>query len=1371
MRTLHTQWLCDQTVALGAAILAGTDLAVADGGDIARLEQATRAVAVISDASVGFLGDSTLSLLAKIPDAFHAPDSEILGGATPLEDAISSARSEIVRRENGAHVLSGVLITHAVYLLKQPHLSLRDWLKWLRRCGGPATREIRVLQQCLDSESARAEVEDLLNRSRSATEQTRHRIEAVDRLHDAVCRFASKPESMLWWLRICLALKNSLYCWPLMVGGSSETRLHGISLPIGLFLSRDERSKVYFKIVIPEGSRERGRRYVPWQDDIWAHMEHSSLHWNREWGHAFQTGLHVAKNLWRTQNGRLKFVDERAAASILTASLAVDMSAACAVVDSVFEGTSGLPYRLSGRSAEAYWVQAVLGLMLPAAEIPLGVATGRIETSDGAYEMRHVRGIDKKLEYANNAGFPRVVLAPIESASADSGVVDNRDAVAVGAASDPSSVVEKTHQFANLDGDLEASAISESVGSTAADSEDGIAENEVKVFLRSIAASRARKSLEINFCHDARSVSDAMQASGWRRATFVRLAETQQMFSTHLRRLFLHEQVSKRLPLSSKDWQDYRRNPWTRSESNLAQTLDRFLISETRCIKFVERKKFDQTFSAGAASEVGRWLAWRDHQIRSGDTDGMHGPGLGILCLRSTDTDNELRLWSTIADSLSASPEWWDRFQWSRRDQAASLLAQLLGNQRADPSISSTAAPDVIILFDEGDLTQRRTNRIFPNDFRGQWLDLLNPSKDNPHVQHQLNEALASEAEGRLGRTRIIVIYGPPDHSAADLPDNLDADDKDNLERLAVFRFDFSIQAAYAMLNYARPITERLSWSDVDEALRKLVAKRVLCRTRGRFYVPSRLLPELRAARYASDPGANVHAAKALTPILEPRDLFIASNRDRTLEPEPVLEATWHLYRARILSSPRDRAIRQHSTTALANLTFLRPFADWDTVKQLQRSTSTAADAVELARELLRKEMSITERAPHSSRVAALLNAIGGWARGVGPTFSDARRTELAGEASTLCANAVGTLESLSAADCRRQKHKLFSEYVYCMSVLGVPDSDPRLAESSRYLQGTVREILSPDFGERLGNGQVGLDDYPLSRDWLRARWDDRILPLRERSTYAYVAARLHIGRWEAGELVREPWDQPWIEYFALTGPADFDPRQLSSPLTTWNRIYGGADSATRFGERVTDFVSFRPAKSGDDVSWWGAKIGTAIDNLWDFINHPEAEKRLNAITADVALKFVRVVSMRETIPAFDFLERRGAGWLARWPQRLGRSWSQEWNDLAERIVNCHAGWVCMLSSLDTVSEESVVLAQSWLHARRASHSQKLDHDDPDHLLTLGNGRMKLADSYRLKRKVAVRNGRRLLSIRNTTGWAIYGVLRGELEKILRDIE
>jgi hypothetical protein len=596
----------------------------------------------------------------------------------------------------------------------------------------------------------------------------------------------------------------------------------------------------------------------------------------------------------------------------------------------------------------------------------------------------------------------------------------------------------------------------------------------------------------------------------------------------------------------------------------------------------------------------------------------------------------------------------------------------------------------------------------------------------------------------------------------AEIPENIDAAGRDALERLAVFRFDFSIQAAYALLNYDRPDRERLAWQDVDERLQALISKKAVFATRGRYYIAPQLLPKLRDGRHYSEPDAHLSAAKSLAPILEPRNLFIASNRDRTLEPENVLEATWHLHRARVLVPPRNQRIRSQCKNALSTLTFLRPFPDWDTVKQLLYSPATLADAVDLGRELLSKECSITGRTPHSSRVSVFLNAIGDLGRSLNGPTAESLRAQLADEATALFTDKEMALEAKRGRDPSRQKRKLFSEYVYCMKMLGVTDKDSRVSSALSYLDNTFTEVVSKDFYLQ------DLDDYPVSWDLFKTRWSDPDLAVKERSTQAYVASRIYIGRWREGVQVREPWDQPWIEYFSLTIPEDFYAPQLHNPLATWNEVYGhDRESAEAFGQRVRDFGSYLPSKENQE--WcWGNKIRSAADNLWQFITHSEDERRLRDWEADIALRLIDVIALRETLPAFDFIERRGEKWFGRWPEHLGRCWSKDWNNVAGRIISGQAGWVSMLS-FSALDDQTIEVVRSWLHAYRNIGAAPLENNDPERLLERG-GSLALVDTYRRKRAAALWNGYQLLAQRNERGWTIYGDLRVALENILRDI-
>lgn len=1341
MQVLHDLWLSDQRLALVSAILCGNgEDGLLDPGALALLSQATKVVAEeAAGDNLGYLSETTLALVSKIPKCYVEPDAEEFPGGVSLVAALDSVNQEIALRQDGDKRMSTIHIGHAVYLLRQQHLSIRDFFKWVRRSGRSVAPGVPDLPADESGDrhlvDARVRLDRLLSLSRDEREQARDRLDAVDEMHEVVSNLIGGPaDRKLWWTRICLALRNSLFCWPLMIAGDAPDRRHGISLPVGLFLSRDGKSKTYFKIIRSKQAPPDRRRFqFPSAQTNWfATMEGSQLAWDRDWGSALGIGMNVAKALWRTQNGRLRFADEESANERLLSSLVVDMGPACEIVDSVFKDLPDSRYVMTGRSAEAYWAQVVLGMLFPEGQTPYGVVTGRIEEADGAFEIRWVEGIDKKLEYANNAGFSRVILPGSEADDAPLDVAGGE--------------LPGTHDRQRVD-------------------------RAVNAFLAGLVRSGRRKETEINFCPTARSAADAMQPSGWRRTAFVRLPATQRVFSFQLRRLFVQDRQSQRMAMSREDSELLRSNPWTSEESMAMEALDSRLLSKTHAIRFVDRASFD----TDAELVIGKWLAWKDNQVRSGlgPQTRMRAPGLGILCLRTTESDNEMRLWSTIADTLTADSAWWKQFQWSDRNKAAHVLGDLLNNRSADPSICATSSPDILVLFDEGNFTQRRTNRIFPDDFRGQMIDLLNPRRDAMRAPDPLDDALlraGTAANGCLGPTRVLVVYGKPSQEEVAIPERIAPDLLDHLARLAVFRFGVSRQAAYSMLNFGRVEGERLEWTAANAAIEELIKLRAVYSTRGQLYIKPEYLPALRQFSYANDPRAHLHAAKALVSILEPKRIFVASNRDRALEPEPMLEAIWHLRKGRQLTTGREFTIRPQCDMALSTLVFLRTYPDWDTVKELQKFPVTRQDAVELGRELLELERWVTGIPPHTSRVAALLHAIGRYGGSDGVDTVD--RVRLAEEACARVLDGMSSLDALSAEDSRRQKRKLLSEFLFCMKALGVPDSDSRLTGPVVYLNKTVEEILRPDLYDGLETWPDKLDSFPLSWDWFKISWGDESLPLPARSRYAYAASRLYIGQRVGGEIVRDAWDQPWIEYFALTSPAVLDPRQLKNPLATWRDVYGGdIHTARSFGQRVRDMSPYRSKISrgkAEKVTWWRRKVQDAMHNLWA-VAHLPPEVALPPDYTDIALRFIDAVAMGETVPAFEFLEALEEDWIRDLPRRRTSALPGA-QALSSSVLSSHAGWVSMLAKFDVYDESAIDVARLWLREYLACGGE-LTNADPEGVLDLPGGCMTIVDRYRQSRQRAIWNGYQLLASGNEHGPAIYANYRHALQDILARID
>jgi len=1325
VENLHSTWLLDQQLAYCATRL--SDLFTE------RNEREAKHFAKwlregVTDDAVGALSDATLALVeSTCPLGEPALCAELFDS---IGAAQSLAKHELDLRESTDAKkarLPAVQVAHAVYLLRQPHLSMLNFAKWLHRSGSGANLGPWVARLATDAPLA-ARLDHELMRIRDKNGQTRDRVDAVDALHAGVAAIFREAdgEMPLGLTRIWLALRNSLFCRPLMLAGGSPG--HGISLPFGVYLSRDDEEKVYFKYVLSRKSEETAPRFVPRRSrpgyTEGSGMEGSLLRWDQAWGNAFRTGARCAKELWRTQNGRLRAADAQAAGETLRASVVVDVRPACEIVDSVLGPLATgdvakdehiLGYMLDGRSAEAYWAQVILGLLLPGGDMPFGVVTGQIEEADGAFEIHPVAGVLQKLQYAQRAGFSRVILS-----GADVGETQLE-----GASRNPALARQQ--------------------------------EDEVGAFLEQVRSRGARKNVELNRCSTARAAADAMQPSGWRRTTFMRLPATQKEFSTHLRRLFLLSQTEQKARRESEARQPVERDPWMPSESEAMRALDDRFLSGQHAVKFVRRDALRDI-----ETQLGKWLAWKDHQVRTGDESGIRGPGLGILALRTAHGDNEMRIWSSVADHLSASPAWWDEFQWSDRDGAARLLARLLRNRRANPAIGSAPAPDLLVIFDDGNLTQSRTNRIFPDDFRGQLLDLLNPRRDDWGADDPLTRELLDGGElppPELMTTRIIVIHGPaPDLPVAGLPAEVDEAEFALLKRVSVFRFGFSVQAAFAMANFDRKRDDGVDWVAAVSMLDELARKRVLSRTRGTYFVRRELLASLRDDSYCDDAKAHLHAARALTPIIEPRGVFTGANRDRALEPEPVLEATWHLQRVRALLPPRGGGTRNHGRAALAALTLLRPYPDWDTVKLMQVSTGTARDAVELGSELLQSELRFTE--PHTSRVAAYLNAIGTVASHV----SEELRDSLV-EVAHAKLEAVQSLFATSRQDHRRQMRKFFSEYLYCMGRLGVPEGDDRTAGPAAYLQKTVDEVLR--LGDLARDDNV-LDDFPLSRDWLRMMWEDDKLDIRRRSTHAYVAALVNVGRWSGGEMTREPWDVPWVEYFALTTASDFAPAQLHRPLTTWQRVYGHDEAqAQAFGERVRNISSYRPKKRDLQISDWAASILAASENLWEFLNL-DGDARLAGGAAEAALGFVRVLAAGETIPAFEFLRSRP---LWQWPRRLDDPRSPAGQRFAADVVGSHAGWVTLLASIANFDRDDCQLAISWLRALGQVAPPSLAFLDPEKLVGQPATVLRIADEYRRCRTMAVWNGYQLLGMTRREGWVIDGEARSILQQVLQELD
>jgi len=1430
--SLAQHWLHDQSLAFAATLLGDMDPFFE-----ARPYACTTLLAEhIETIRAGRVSDSTLALIISIDPGYLCARRltsmglrRLAGTAEPLTQAVSVAKDVLKERDAiAADGLNRVLISHAVYALTRSYIDAVKFLKWLHRVAPQAVPGVPVILKHLLQDDAELcqQIKEALNASRDPDRQTCDRLDQIDRFYDLVLQAAGYQmyeRVQPWWTRICIAYRHSLFCWPLLAEGTAEASpeqaeagqgqlVRGLSLPIALSVREDGRSTwrpqahdpddqciTFAYALSPSEARTRKEpRFCAARNGLAAHVEGFRFGFTRQWGRAFAVGMDVAKKLWSSQNGRLRFADQPTASMKHTASLHVDLRAACDIVESVYARIPEQVWQRSGlraqqrffvvddRSAEAYWVQCVLGLLLPARAVPLGLCTGTIEHQQGDFRMGDVAGIVAKLEYANRVGVPRIIIP------GDRRAYDDEDDTGAPDAIDATAISTESESEPSATTDLKA---------------------EIKAFLRKLYANGTQKTLEVNFARSPRAAADAMQPAGWRRTNFMRTPGFQRAFDEIQSFLYLRDTLkdptrAKQLERTQITWYNKRRE-WFDAECERLARLDDILLSYAgSAVKYVQSKHVLYQFPYTAIEQtLGKWVAWKDHQVRNGIGLDYRGPGLGVLVLRTAEGDNETRLWAALAEMLDANPDWWEQFQWSDLPQAANLLAQLLCNQRADSKISLGSAPDVLVIFDDAGITQRRTNVVFPKDFHHQFFDLLNPKHPDNRKHNYLDEALKRHGQGALGHpTRIIVVTHPQAPRQADTDDDaLVSEDHDLLQRLEIFRFGCTRQVGFAMARFDRPPDAPMHWEAFEQSVQRLITGRWLTRNRNILQLTPKARQRISGnTLFADDPlrraAVHRHAALSLCPILHPQSAYAATNRDQQLEPENVLEADWHLKRAVSLISPRfrlswDAACGKPSVFASQTLlTFLRTAPDWDTVKRLRLSSQTYQDSVELCHELFRIRHDRTGLKPSSPTVGLVIETMG-------YTYRDVQKLDMiepqAARIVDMVDQAVANLhsENLTSTERKRRLRHLFSRQIYALRMLGFPLTDPQLKGAKSYIDTAIADIMHKDFLTSIGAGREGLDDFPISRGCWQTLWSDgngdttpnRTLTLIERSRYAYAAALANLEQTRGGQVSRASWDLPWIAYFSLTHPADIAPEQLFAPLKTWSNVYDQMpETSRRFGQRVLDMQRHtKRVRKENRWVWkdqWSCDIVQANRNLWHYVTHSDAACRLIGRPVATALRLIHVLALQETLIAFHFLSTCDRSWLEHWPRLIHdppNLWpdpatnclgvvAKAWRALGRTVVSHTAAWVVMLAEISSLPDDQARLhrVRNWLTAFGKTRGDTLIHADPENLLRPKNG-TPWAMEYKAARERAHGAADNILSLRDDRGkWALYGYRRTQFIQI-----
>lgn len=1077
--TLRHLWFKDQKISFALGLIVGTDLTKSVRSLLKVLSRASKYLVNESQSiPINFLSETTLNLANSINDKTLRFICTILPNrdlSESLHSYIHRLRAEFLKRSLGEiSRISVDLVQMATTYIQRQNVNFVDFLFWMsRNFKQKKGNECRKLIRSLATDSIRQcqVIIESFSDANAENYDGNKQVEQITELHSLVKGIKKRSGEVefyipIWWTQICFSLLDSIFCWPLLVASSGE-RSHGISLPVGFILDHDKRPN---KLSI---------RSTPT----------SPIKWDDEWTSSFLTGLKCAKDLWKSQNGRL--ANDHFKEKVLNCGVLVNLEHASEIVEDILGG--GDAYILTGQSSDLYWSQVSLSHILSDRH-PTGVATGKLLFNAGEWSIQDVSGISEKLIYANAAGFSRVIIPPEKERG-------------------PNAQLET--------------------------------EDSVVTFLKRLRISSSRKTVEINRCVSARVAADAMQVIGWRRVTFSRTPELQSSFSFHLRRLFIKAQIEEKQYLRRDDLEFYKKYFWKKNESKELDKLDSWFTSKDRAIKYIDGHKLPNLHL------LGKWLAYQDHKAREKSSDGYRGPGLGISCFRTRPDEREARLWSALSHQLDVNPEWWPKFRWGDYDTACHQLSNMLSNFSGNAEVSRTPSPDVLIIVDEGDLTQQKSNRIFPSDFGVQWMDVLNarhPDVSRPDI---LSSRL-SENQGRgINGTKIIIVKGwkKAKRNKLDQDNALTKDELEKMFALSKFRFSFSKQSAYAVIRSCQP-TERFSWTDLEALIEKYISGGILRRVGGKYYV-SRIIdyPEHVVERYKL---AEIHysCAISLVPICAPHENTIATNIDRTFDQDALLEARWHLKQALSFTSFKHQKSYQKYKDALKNISVIDPTSDWDLVKVLSNSSATQLDAVNMGRELINIEKENSPAGPHSSRYSLQLNTIG--------KYINANRdrenlvADLMLEVELLSEEALESIKLSCPRDnhLNRQYRKFYSEFLATISGHSYENSEVLsqikvTAES--YLQHTISSVVKKDFLPADLSKRKHLVNYPVSRSWLHKEWSNKNYNDEKRRMTAYAASRISAARIDINGEKTLPWADPYIAFFALSHPNDVSPAQIYS--------------------------------------------------------------------------------------------------------------------------------------------------------------------------------------------------------------------------------
>jgi hypothetical protein len=1122
--------------------------------------------------------------------------------------------------------------------LRQGDLPLERALRWFGFIDQAHHGAVRgLIRRIKRSEVVHSDLAQHMFIARDVTQPTEKRAYAIDQIFDQISTLLDEVRDEEgdgghgfkrgWWVRTCLAWRSSLYSWPVMWGGGIELAAYGMGLPLALQLKFDGRSTVSFS------------------------GDPQHLRWTSEWVDAFHIGMRAAKELWRSQNGRIRVADEDAFEQCLTSSLVVDVRMADAVVSVLYSSDNG-SCELNGPSAQAYWAIAILGLLNGTGANLQGAATGRLERANGSWYLRPVGNIRQKLRFANAHGHSRLVIPGQEeesvAAEGEKKLPDNSPAE-----------------------------------SMLLDDEPEDATRDYLAFREDLKDEGTELRLEVNLCPDLRTAADALSQSGWRRSSFVRLPEMQGAFTYTLRRLFLHEN-----PAACAEQTNSRfsaKHAWREEEERELEGLRAFLLGAeyddtVNPVRFVAREDLAQEVSrlnrlvredgvrplpSPIEATLGKWLAWEDHRRRQLGADGTPSlPGIGLLAIKTMPGERDDRVWGVVASELGASNDWYSRFRWAVPEQAAIELAHLLDNVPLDRDISSSPPPDLLVVFDEAGITQNPMNAEVITDRIGSWMEIVNPKWHGPGRLEVLSEALSTSKAGLgIHRCRVLVIHGVRVDKSEKV-EGLTERQIDLLQKLAVFRFTFSEQAGFHLYRLSESLSVGNNlWLDYQQLLNSLQRAGVLRQTRGRFFIKPTLLPSLRGTGEFEDrtkawwqPEMQERAAEALCPVVQPSYDYRSQNRDAGSSSEAHLEATYHISRAIARTHQQQADARRRRRKTAQSLALLQQFPGWDTVSRI-RDSVLSVEAYDIARELLTKQEQLVSQGHldiQNTRAGSLLAVISQL-----KTHTDLSVDDLLEQCHQLYedyfdANHVGL----------RLANRIAASYVMAVDELG-GSPHPSAIE---ILENAVADVEQDDFLECEDSRALNCS---MSFPWWR-RYSN-VPDSKERRRRLRLEIRASVRRYQSLSTSPLCYDA-WINFFSLKS-LEVSDEDVHEVLRLWNR------SVRIDGMHLTRFSTNMRARSTRrlDASLNRSPHAEALHEgglfLMKMITCPPRNLDLDVLEAAAA--YVSTLNFSDRSLGFDLLiegpslDLRLLDWLKRTHQVRG---------LVRHIIANSGAWVAMIT-------------------------------------------------------------------------------------------